>query len=178
MMFNVIKKEIMKKLSIFFLLFMTIVATSCYDDKSSTDFEVVKPIVIDFGDASTSVNVFQFDTLKISAPCRRCVSRHDRAVLPEMCHGQGAEDFLCVLLSGHDGEFLLSGGIFALYLLHEFPIYYTDSSHRSVVFRDGSAKAAPKKNYGGWGAGCGNAGALRLLCPLFFHAVYMGLPAE
>ena len=56
----------MKKLSIFFLLFMTIVATSCYDDKSSTDFEVVKPIVIDFGDASTSVNVFQFDTLKIS----------------------------------------------------------------------------------------------------------------
>ena len=52
MMFNVIKKEIMKKLSIFFLLFMTIVATSCYDDKSSTDFEVVKPIVIDFGDAS------------------------------------------------------------------------------------------------------------------------------
>ena len=66
MMFNAIKKEIMKKLSIFFLLFMTVVATSCYDDKSSTDFEVVKPIVIDFGDASTSVNVFQFDTLKIS----------------------------------------------------------------------------------------------------------------
>ena len=66
MMFNAIKKEIMKKLSIFFLLFMAIVVTSCYDDKSSTDFEVVKPIVIDFGDAPTSVNVFQFDTLKIA----------------------------------------------------------------------------------------------------------------
>lgn len=54
----------MKKLSIFFLLFMTIVATSCYDDKSSTDFEVVKPIVIDFGDASTSVNDFSIRHVK------------------------------------------------------------------------------------------------------------------
>ncbi len=40
----------MKKISIFLLLYMTIAATSCYEDKSAKDFKIVKPIVIDFAE--------------------------------------------------------------------------------------------------------------------------------
>ena len=45
---------------------MAFAAISCYDDNSAKDFKIVKPIVIEFAGAETSMKIFQFDTLEIN----------------------------------------------------------------------------------------------------------------
>ena len=50
---------------IFFLLLLTGLLYSCYEDKSSLNYTLINPINIELGDESTDYSVFAYDTLEI-----------------------------------------------------------------------------------------------------------------
>ena len=52
---------------IFFLLLLTGLLYSCYEDKSSLNYTLINPINIELGDESTDYSVFAYDTLEIKA---------------------------------------------------------------------------------------------------------------
>lgn len=56
----------MKIKYMFIFINMVCFFTSCYKDNSATDFKLLNPIKIDFGGVSTSINLFQFDTLELN----------------------------------------------------------------------------------------------------------------
>lgn len=59
--------KIMRKFKIsFILLVVVLLFTQCYKDNSNTEISVINPLVIDNSLQSTSLNVFQMDTIHVS----------------------------------------------------------------------------------------------------------------